>query len=256
MTFFFGAVLTQLPNAETELLKVWLTANGFLVREVNSKNWKDLNDGIRIFTKPSPELAKELLEWSIEPLLYGNFSNSELEDYKTVGVSLFWNKPKSEITKLPLSPLGPTNSQWTILTKNKLLDKQLSLFLKLMGQTVHVEGNLEHSIKRIQTHPIHFFIVNWDELDLKTVVPVLKKLKNERRFLCIGIKDFLKDNLYRDLKTGITEISEVLVNQSEILNVILHSFPMDPNQKTYPNQSVPVKKLGFTFQERKVPISI
>ncbi|MDF3821649.1 hypothetical protein P3G55_17220, partial [Leptospira sp. 96542] len=42
----------------------------------------------------------------------------------------------------------------------------------------------------------------------------------------------------------------------EILNVILHSFPMDPNQKTYPNQSVPVKKLGFTFQERKVPISI
>lgn len=259
MDTLFGAVLTQLPDLEKNLIVSWLQVQGLVVKECTQKTWKDHPDSIRLFSKPTPEIIKELLDWSIEPILCGNFTKEEKENYKNMGASLLWEKPYSEIHTLPYKTLPMSKLTWVVYTKNQLLDKHLSVFLKSMGQTVFAEGSLDFLVKRIQMGPCHFLILDWDVLDPKTVVPELSKLKSEKQFLSIGIKDFMKEHLYRDLKTGIVTISEVLVSFSDFWNVLLHSFPMSEEskeQETWKETSKSVSKLSFTFQEKQIPIAM
>lgn len=259
MDSLFGAVLTQVPDAEKNLITAWLQVQGFVVKECTQKTWKDHPDSIRLFSKPSPEITKELLDWSIEPILCGSFTKEEKEIYKNIGVSLLWEKPYSEIQTLPTNPLGLSKLTWVVYTKNPIFDKHLSVFLKAMGQTVFTEGSMEFLFKRIQTGPCHFLILDWDVLDPRTVIPELSKLKREKQFLSIGIKDFMKEHLYRDLKTGIGTISEVLVSQSDFWNVLLHSFPLSEESKEFhgwKETSNSVSKLSFTFQEKQIPITM
>ncbi|MGE8723105.1 hypothetical protein ACO2KH_17430 [Leptospira terpstrae] len=259
MDTLFGAVLTQLPDLEKNLIVSWLQVQGLVVKECTQKTWKDHPDSIRLFAKPTPEIIKELLDWSIEPILCGNFTIEEKENYKNMGASLLWEKPYTEIHTLPYKTLPMSKLTWVVYTKNQLLDKHLSVFLKSMGQTVFTEGNRDFLVKRIQTGPCHILILDWDVLDPKTVVPELSKLKSEKQFLSIGIKDFMKEHLYRDLKTGIGTISEVLVSFSDFWNVLLHSFPMSEEskeQETWKESSESVSKLSFTFQEKQIPIAM
>lgn len=259
MDSLFGAVLTQLPDTEKNLIVTWLQVQGFVVKECTQKTWKDHPDSIRLFSKPTPEITKELLDWSIEPILCGNFTNEEKEIYKNIGTSLLWDKPYSEIHTLPCKTLPMSKLTWVVYTKNQTFDKHLSVFLKAMGQTVFTEGSMEFLFKRIQTGPCHFLILDWDVIDPKTSVPELSKLKREKQFLSIGIKDFMKEHLYRDLKTGIGNISEVLVSKSDFWNVLLNSFPLGEETKAltdWKETSTSVSKLSFTFQEKQIPIAM
>ncbi|TGL33570.1 hypothetical protein [Leptospira perdikensis] len=259
MDSLFGAVLTQVPDSEKNLITAWLQVQGFVVKECTQKTWKDYPDSIRLFSKPTPEIAKELLDWSIEPILCGNFTKEDKEIYKNIGVSLLWEKSYSEIHTLPMNTLGMSKLTWVVYTKNPIFDKQLSVFLKTMGQTVFTEGNMEFLLKRIQTGPCHFLILDWDVLDPRTVIPELAKLKREKQFLSIGIKDFMKEHLYRDLKTGIGTISEVLVSWSDFWDILLNSFPLSEESNGFTDwkeTSKSVSKLSFTFQEKQIPIAM
>ncbi|TGL86021.1 hypothetical protein EHQ68_09660 [Leptospira congkakensis] len=259
MDSLFGAVLTQLPELEKNLLVAWLQVQGFVVKECTGKTWKDHPDSLRLFSKPTPEIAKELLDWSIEPILCGNFTKEEKENYKSKGVSFLWEKPYSEIHTFPSKTLPMSKLTWVVYTKDQNLDKHLSVFLKAMGQTVFTEGNLEFLIKRIQTGPCHFLILDWDVIDPRVTVPGLTKLKQEKQFLSLGIKDFMKEHLYRDLKTGIGTISEVLVSKSDFWDVLIQSFPLTEESKTgngWTESIKPVSKLAFTFQEKHIPIGM
>ncbi|PJZ85518.1 hypothetical protein [Leptospira harrisiae] len=259
MDTLFGAVLTQLPDTEKNLIVTWLQVQGFVVKECTGKTWKDHPDSIRLFSKPTPEIAKELLDWSIEPILCGSFTKEEKEYYKDNGVSLLWENPFTKIHTLPSKSLPLSKLTWVIYTKDQNFDKHLSVFLRTMGQTVYTEGNLEFLLKRIQTGPCHFLILDWDVIDPHITVPGLSKLKSEKQFLSIGIKDFMKEHLYRDLKTGIGNISEVLVSKSDFWNVLIHSFPLAEESKIQTNwkeTTKSVSKLSFTFQEKKIPVSM
>ncbi|PJZ44060.1 hypothetical protein [Leptospira brenneri] len=259
MDSLFGAVLTQLPELEKNLIIAWLQVQGFVVKECTQKTWKDHPDSIRFFSKPTPEIAKELLDWSIEPVLCGNFTKEDKEIYKEMGVSLLWEKSYTEIHTFPCKTLPLSKLTWVVYTKDPIFDKHLSVFLKAMGQTVFTEGNMEYLVKRIQTGPCHFLILDWDISDPRTVVSGLTKLKSEKQFLSLGIKDFMKEHLYRDLKTGIGTISEVLVSKSDFWNVLLESFPLTEEFKTgngYKETSKSVSKLSFTFQEKQIPVTM
>ncbi|TGK84589.1 hypothetical protein EHQ24_06250 [Leptospira noumeaensis] len=259
MDSLFGAVLTQLPELEKNLLVSWLEVQGFVIKECTQKTWKDHSDSLRLFSKPTPEIAKELLDWSIEPILCGNFTTAEKEKYKDMGVSLLWEKLYTEIHTFPSKTLPLSKLTWVVYTKDQNLDKHLSVFLKAMGQTVFTEGNLEFLIKRIQTGPCHFLILDWDVIDPRITVPGLTKLKSEKQFLSLGIKDFMKEHLYRDLKTGIGTISEVLVSKSDFWQVLLQSFPLTEESKNeygWKETQKPISKLQFTFQEKHIPIGM
>ncbi|HNI25074.1 MAG TPA: hypothetical protein PLJ29_01860, partial [Leptospiraceae bacterium] len=45
--------------------------------------------------------------------------------------------------------------------------------------------------------------------------------------IVLGIKDFNRMNLFKDLSAGIKDFSKVLFNAREILQVLLHSFPVE-----------------------------
>lgn len=259
MDSLFGAVLTQLPELEKNLIISWLQVNGLVVKECTSKNWKDFPDCVRLFSKPSPELAKELLDWSIEPILCGKFTNEEKEKFKAAGVSTLWEKSFSNIHTFPIIPLPDKKLTWVVCTKNPILDHNISMFLKTMGFLVYTEGNSEFLIKRLLVGPCHFLILDWDQLDAKILVPHLQKIKGEKPFLSIGIKDFNKEHLYRDLKMGISGISEVLIDNQDFWKVLLESFPLTANldvEKSWSESAKTVSKLTFSFQEKHIPVSM
>ncbi|ABZ93642.1 Hypothetical protein LBF_1118 [Leptospira biflexa serovar Patoc strain 'Patoc 1 (Ames)'] len=259
MDSLFGAVLTQLPEPEKDLLLSWLQVNGLVVKECTSKNWKDFPNSVRMFSKPSPELAKELLDWSIEPILCGKFSSEEKQTYQFAGVSMLWDKPFQKIYTFPTQTLVEKKLTWVVFTKNQILDQNISLLLKSMGYKVYTEGNSEFLMKRLLVGPCHFLILDWDQLDAKNLVPQLQKIKGERAFLSIGIKDFFKEHLYRDLKMGISGISEVLVDKKDFWKVFLESFPLSEDSeeiKSWKETSRSVSKLSFSFQEKLIPVSM
>ncbi|EOQ88436.1 hypothetical protein LEP1GSC202_2320 [Leptospira yanagawae serovar Saopaulo str. Sao Paulo = ATCC 700523] len=259
MDSLFGAVLTQLPDLEKNLLISWLQVNGSVVKECTYKNWKDFPDSIRLFSKPSPELTKELLDWSIEPILCGKFSQEEKVYYQSAGVSLLWDKPFSQINSFPIHKLPEKKLTWIVCTKNPNFDQNISTFLKSLGYQVFIEVNPEYLIKRLLVGPCHFLILDWDNLDAKTLVPSLQKIKREKPFLSLGIKDFDKEHLYRDLKMGISVISEVLVGMKEFWNIFLESFPLSEEFaeiKQWKESSYAITKLSFSFQEKRIPVSM
>ncbi len=256
MVPLFGAILcSQDSETQLDLILARLNYEGLKAKHVNPKNWKDVTDGIRVFTKSNFELARELLDWSIEPLLYGNFSPTDKEAYQSIGVTLCWDRDISDLFHLPLFMLKPGSCFWSICTSNPRLDKHLSLILKSFGQIVFTEGDPDHLISRLRTNPIQLVILDWDQkqLEIQSKIPLLKKLKQEKEMLFIGIKNFDKENLYRDLSLGISEISPSLFNQREILEVIVRSLPVIP-QKVQ-NSSIPssFRKLEFDFQEKIKP---
>ncbi|XDD47572.1 hypothetical protein AB3N60_05670 [Leptospira sp. WS39.C2] len=259
MDSLFGAVLTQLPDLEKELLISWLQVNGLVVKECTSKNWKDYPDCIRLFSKPSPELTKELLDWSIEPILCGQFNSEEIENYKKVGVSLLWDKTFQYIHTFPTKTQPENKLTWLVFTKNQIRDQNIFTFLKSLGYNVIIETNSEFLQKRLLVGPCHFLILDWDHLDAKSLVPNLLKIKQEKPFLSIGLKDFNKEHLYRDLKMGISGISEVLIDGKDFWKVFLESFPLTEEKKEEKHWVERVKsasKVTFTFQEKRIPVSM
>lgn len=255
----FGAVLTQVSEGEKDLISAWLQVNGLVVKECTNKTWKDFPDSVRLFSKPTPELAKELLDWSIEPILCGHFSKEEKDRYKSIGVSCLWEKPYNKIHTLPTNPLPKQNLTWVVYTKNPILDKHLLMFLKTMGYQVYIEGTAEFLLQRMQTSNCHFLILDWDAIDAKAILPPLQKIKREKPFLSIGQKDFNKEHLYRDLKMGIGGISEVLIDGNDFWRIFLNSFPLteeSSEEKHWKESSQSIAKLTFSFQEKRIPVTM
>ncbi|TGN11641.1 hypothetical protein [Leptospira ilyithenensis] len=253
----FGAVLIS-PGSEKEgkLLHAWLKYHSLQITEVHSKNWKDHSSGILFFSKPTPELAKELLEWSIEPLLFGLFTEGERENYRKAGVSLLWQEDGSHFSEFPIFPANSSSTNWAIFSTQARFDKHIFSLLRAMGEAAYTEGVFEHLVARIKTSPIHLVLVDWDAVPspISKSVEILKSVQKEKQVLFLGLKNFDKGNLYRDLSQGITEISPSLFNYSEILEVISNSLPITKKEKIPRSGSVNFKKLTFEFQEKKIPV--
>ncbi len=252
----FGAILLS-PDSEpqADLITAYLKLSGLGGIMANTRSWKDDKEGIRIFAKPTPALARELLDWSIEPMLYGKFSDQQKDAYLAEGSTLLWEEPLSSLFRLPLFFQKQTVCHWSVLTSNPKFDKHIALALKSFGQIVTVEGDLAQLISKLRTSPTHIVIIDWDQsnLDLKTSIPILRKLKEEKQILFLGIKNFEKDFLYRDLTYGISEISPSLFSENEIFEVIIRSLPVFPNH-TKPTERVEqFRKLEFEFQEKFKP---
>jgi hypothetical protein len=256
MVPLFGAILCS-PESMSgiDLVTARLKLEGLPAYQVNSKHWKDDRDGIRIFTKPSPSLAKELLDWSIEPLLYGKFTDSEKESYIDAGVSLLWEKEIEFLFEMPIFMMKQGPCYWSICTSNPVFDKHLAIILKSFGQLVSIEGEINHLIARLRTNPINIVMIDWDQphLELQKNIAQLRKLRQEKEILFLGIKNFDKDNLYRDLAYGISEISPSLFPITEIIEIIVNSLPVSPKQNETPNKRNSFRKLEFDFQEKTKP---
>ncbi|WP_411823191.1 hypothetical protein [Leptospira sp. 'Mane'] len=253
----FGAVLiSQSSEKDGKLLQAWLKYHSLTVTEVHSKNWKDHSSGVLFFSKPTPELAKELLEWSIEPLLFGSFTESEKENYRIAGVSLLWQEDGNSFTDFPIFPANASSTNWAVFSGRPRFDKHLFSLLRAMGEVAYTEGVFEHLVARIKTSPIHLVLLDWDVVPapISKSVEILKSIQKEKQVLFLGLKNFEKENLYRDLSQGISEISPSLFNDSEILEVISRSLPITKKEEIPKSNSVGFKKLVFEFQEKKIPV--
>lgn len=257
MSPLFGAVLCKTTDPEKKLIQAWIEVHGISCVEVNPKNWKDYPNGIKLFIKPSPELAKELMEWSIEPLLIGDFSATELESYKKTGVSFYFNDSILKISELPVFPATEQKLKFIIYTKDPLFDHQIQSILKSMGQEFFVEGRFEELVHKMKFINNYILILDWDKIPtpIFKIVETFEELKKTRSFLLLGLKDFLKDNLYQDLKSGISGISNVLIQKEELIPTLLSSFPIQ-NEKNGKEIQKEIKRFKIEFQEKKIPIRI
>ncbi|TGL56652.1 hypothetical protein EHQ58_15750 [Leptospira ognonensis] len=256
MVPLYGAILCSTETeSHLDLILARLKMEGLPAHHVNPKNWKDEREGIRVFTKVSPSLAGELLEWSIEPLLYGSFSSSEKEGYIKEGVSLLWDRPITELFQMPIFMMKQSSCFWSICTSHPKVDKHLGLILKSFGQLVSIEGEPDQLISRLRTSPINLVILDWDQkqLELQSKIPILRKLKEEKEILFLGIKNFEKDHLYRDLAYGISDVSPSLFSITEIVELIVRSLPVHPPNSQTLRKRTSIRKLVFEFQEKIKP---
>ncbi len=257
MSPLFGAVLCKTTDPEKKLIQSWIEVHGISCFDVNPKNWKDYPNGIKLLKQPSPELAKELLQWSIEPILIGDFTSSELDLYKKTGVSFYFEKPLLKISELPIFPTTDQKLKFIIYTKDPLFDHQIQSILKSIGHEIFIEGIFEELVHKMKFLNHYILILDWDKIPtpLFKIAETFEELKKNRSFLLIGLKDFLKDNLYQDLKSGISGISNLLIPKEELIPTLLSSFPIqwEKNGTEYQKE---IKRFRFEFQEKKIPIQI
>jgi hypothetical protein len=86
------------------------------------------------------------------------------------------------------------------------------------------------AIINLSTKVYHLMILDWDDAGIE-VLQILKEfriLKADKKILpeILGIKDFDKMNVFKDLSSGIREFCGVLFSPGELLELILKSFPI------------------------------
>lgn len=181
----------------------------------------------------SEHSLKMSYEWALPLSVIGRLSENETEFMFSKFVTSFWNVEKISIPYfLPL--VGKTWEQKEIQvllwSSNFLLAKVLQSMFRFFSIKFIFTENPQFAVQSILQNEYNLIILDWDNanLEILQVIRELKNLKLQKRSLppILGIKDFNKMHIFKDLSSGIKEFCSVLFNEREVIELFLRSFPL------------------------------
>ncbi len=188
----------------------------------------------------SENSLKMSYEWALPLSVIGRLEESEKNFMFSKFVPSFWNVEKILIPYFfPL--IGKTweqkQTQVLLWSSNFTLSKIIqSIFRFFLIQFVFTE-NPHFAVQSILQNEYDLLILDWDNAGLETIqiIRELRNLKLKKKSLpqIIGIKDFNKMHIFKDLSSGIKEFCSVLFNEREIIELFLRSFPFNEKSSSY-----------------------
>jgi len=254
MTPLYGALFVADQN-ELSLCREFLQYKGIPVQIAKRKNWREELTNFPIFSDGSPELARALKEFGKEVLLFGNWKEEEMKEYHEAGVVFHWGWGGDSLFLLPLFPFKSQDWSWVISSLDPIFDRNMNALLECCGHRVICEPHWKVLPKAIAQERVDLLVLDWDQIPIQEAMSLFPNLLREKEILVIGIKDFDRLNLYRDLSHGISSLSHVLLGKREVFSRIIESFPL----AEYPK--IPLKyrrttKFEFELQEHRKPIRL
>jgi hypothetical protein len=180
------------------------------------------------------DILKNLKDWAIEPIVIGRLNNSEYQILKDSDVVSFWDLDIYSLSTalgmiFTLSPKTNSNP-FLIWTIKDSFNTKISSLLKFYQIDSMVANSLDFAFYVLGEKKFDILILDWDNcgLEISKLVKEFKKIKLNgiELPLIIGIKDFEKPDLFKDL-AGIKDFSKVLFTHKEVWDLLIRSLPFD-----------------------------
>ncbi|MCX8000537.1 MAG: hypothetical protein N3A69_16560 [Leptospiraceae bacterium] len=178
-------------------------------------------------------------EWSLPVSIVGRLEEKERDFILNKIVVSFWDADKISMPYF-LPVLGKTweqkEVQVLLWSQNFIFSKILQSIFRFFPIQFTLTENPSFALHAIQQNDYDLIILDWDKagLEIIQIIRELRILKTHKTLpQILGIKDFNKMHIFKDLSAGIKEFCAVLFSESEIIELFLKSFPLKENIYTY-----------------------
>ncbi len=183
----------------------------------------------------SESTIETIRDWSIDLSVVGRLDDLQINYLESTDVISFWNLDKyslksciSHIASRSIAHDEPSVLLWT--GSPKLNTSLLSLFRFYSIHALNA-NTPELALYTLEEKDYDLLVLDWDYsgLDVLILIREIKKIKEIKKKLpvIIGIKDFDKPNIFKDLSAGIRDFSPVLFNTNEVWELFKRSLPLE-----------------------------
>jgi CheY-like chemotaxis protein len=189
---------------------------------------------VLVFDSYDTEILQELQKWSIQVQVIGRLSRNEKISAANSGLVSFWNLENDSIQILAKGIFqniqSPTPIDAIVWTDNTLFNHRMKSLLERFTIDEVVTNNPNVALIALKEQKFDLLILDWDGCGLEPiqVIREFRNIKSNRKFFpkVIGIKDFSKMNLFKDLSIGIKDFCPVLFHPNEVIELLSDSLPI------------------------------
>jgi CheY-like chemotaxis protein len=179
-------------------------------------------------------LLIELLTWSIQVQVVGRMQPSEKIKADNAGLVSYWDLEKDSIQTLGRGIFQNIQSPFPIdslvWTDHKKFNHRMKSLLDRFSIDEVVTNHPDAALIALKEQKFDLLILDWDTCGLEPIkiLKEFRQIKSQRHYFpkVIGIKDFTKMNLFKDLSLGIKDFCPVLFNYTEVIELLSDSLPV------------------------------
>jgi len=229
-------IITHLTPEETEFLHSLSKLYGYTLTDwsIREKFQSLKRREIFLLNELSMESLNLVHDWALEPLLIGRFSEQEKKEAAGSGIAKLWDTQEHSIQDLPFkenfSATEISGHLFAIYSENSSFSRIAKSILKTFGIHSFITSNFRELKQTLQESKIDFIILDWDAGNTEPAI-IAKELLEIRKLgkifpPVIGIKDFNKPELFKELSSGIQFFSAILFSEKEVIKLLINSLPI------------------------------
>ncbi len=233
----FAIITNNLYDAEWEFLQYALRSSGnTLLYWNNFEGIPSLDKGQILLINGFSESAINLIrDWAIDLSVVGRLSEIELEFLNTTDTISFWNLEKyslkSCISYVANRCIPDTSLKILLWTGSDRLNSLLLSLFRFYSLNATNANSPELALYTLDEKDYDILVLDWDYngMDILLLIRELRIIKNYKSNfpVIVGIKDFDKPNIFKDLSMGIRDFCPVLFNKEEVWNLFKNSLPIE-----------------------------
>ena len=233
----FAIITNNLYDAEWEFLQYALRSSGNTILYWNNfEGIPSLDKGQILLINGFSESAINLIrDWAIDLSVVGRLSEIELEFLNTTDTISFWNLEKyslkSCISYVANRCIPDTSLKILLWTGSDRLNSLLLSLFRFYSLNATNANSPELALYTLDEKDYDILVLDWDYngMDILLLIRELRIIKNfKSNFpVIVGIKDFDKPNIFKDLSMGIRDFCPVLFNKEEVWNLFKNSLPIE-----------------------------
>lgn len=233
----FAIITNRLFDSEWDFLQYAIRSSGNQILYWNpSDGTPYLENGQIVLVNGFSENAVSILrDWMIDISIVGRLDEPQVNFLSSTDVVSYWNLEKYSLKSCiaHIASRAMANDDLSILLwtgSGKLNTSLVSLF-KFYHLAAMNSGSPEMALLTLEEKDYDILVLDWDYngLDIYRIIKELKKLREQKTRipLILGIKDFDKPDIFKDLSLGIKDYCPVLFTPGEVWELFLRSLPME-----------------------------
>jgi len=233
----FAIITNNLYDTEWEFLQYALRSSGnTLLYWNNFEGIPSLDKGQILLINGFSESAINLIrDWAIDLSVVGRLSESEINYLNTTDMISFWNLEKyslkSCISYVANRCIPDTSLKILLWTGSDRLNSLLLSLFRFYSLNATNANSPELALYTLDEKDYDILVLDWDYngMDILLLIRELRIIKNYKSNfpVIVGIKDFDKPNIFKDLSMGIRDFCPVLFNKEEVWNLFKNSLPIE-----------------------------
>lgn len=233
----FAIVTHRLFDTEWDFLQYAIRSTGSQILYWNPNDGTPYleNGQIVLVNGFSEDTISILRDWMVDLSIVGRLEDSQIAFLSSTDVISYWNLDKYSL-KSCIAHIGNramANDELSILlwTGSEKLNTSIVSLLKFYHLNAVNAGNPDMALLSLEEKEYDILVLDWDYngLDIHRNIKELKKLRELKTHfpLILGIKDFDKPDIFKDLSMGIKDYCPVLFTPGEIWDLFLRSLPLE-----------------------------
>ncbi|MEM7180311.1 MAG: hypothetical protein AAF518_05335 [Spirochaetota bacterium] len=219
----------------------------------------NITSGQILFTD-SFHTLQEWRDWGLNVTCIGRFTKTQVEKLYRESLTSFWNLEEDSLVELApvllrqfLLPHSPRIFVWT---KEESFVRQMRGLLEAFSLSCSNTSNPDYALAFLEDESPELLVLDWDKsgIEIKQCIEKMESIREKTATFpkILGIKDFSKENLFKDLASGVKDFCSYLFSYSEALQVFMESLPFYvlKEDEFYPLEEIPYIVSQYSVQKK------